>query len=313
MNPAEWLGEWIGAGLLGDYTLRHVALGSALLGVTGGVIGAFTMLRRQSLLGDAVAHAALPGVCLAFVLTGSKAPLWLLLGGGLSGWLGALAVLTVLKYTRLREDAALGTMLSALFGFGIALLTFIAGRGDANQAGLDKFLFGQAATIVAGDVAVMGGLAALGLGVVALLYKEFKLLSFDPTYAHTLGLPTGRLGTLLTSLAVIAVMVGLQVVGVVLMAAMLIAPAAAARQWTDRLGRMLALSALFGAAAGVFGALISAGSADLPTGPVIVVVASVVLLLSLLFAPRRGLLWARAASARRHRALRAALARGERP
>ncbi|SEJ84153.1 manganese/zinc/iron transport system permease protein [Deinococcus reticulitermitis] len=298
---------------LTDYTLRHVALGSALLGVTGGVIGAFTMLRRQSLLGDAVAHAALPGVCLAFLLTGSKAPLWLLLGGGLSGWLGALAVITVLKYTRLSEDAALGTMLSALFGFGIALLTFIAGSGNANQAGLDKFLFGQAATIVAADVAVMGVLAAAGLGTVALLFKEFKLLSFDSMYAHTLGYPTGRLGALLTSLTVIAVMVGLQIVGVVLMAAMLIAPAAAARQWTDRLGRMLLISAVFGALSGVIGALISASITNLPTGPVIVLVASGLLLLSLLFAPRRGLLWARGAALRRSRALREALGRGVRP
>ncbi|MBZ9749474.1 metal ABC transporter permease [Deinococcus sp. HMF7604] len=299
--------------LLTDYTLRNVALGSALLGVTGGVIGAFTMLRRQSLLGDALAHAALPGVCLAFLLTGSKAPLWLLLGGGLSGWLGALAVLGVLKYTRLSEDAALGTVLSGFFGFGITLLTLIAGSGDANQAGLDKFLFGQAATIVAGDVAVMAVMAALGLGLVALLFKEFKLLTFDPTYAHTLGFPTGRLGTLLTSLAVVAVMIGLQTVGVVLMAAMLIAPAAAARQWTDDLRRLLLLSGGFGALSGVLGALISATQANLPTGPVIILVASGVLLVSLFFAPRRGLLWAKFASRRRGRVLREAMVRGVRP
>ena len=304
MNPLE---------LFTDYTLRNVALGSALLGVTGGVIGAFTMLRRQSLLGDALAHAALPGVCLAFLLTGSKAPLWLLLGAGLSGWLGALAVITVLKYTRLSEDATLGTMLSAFFGFGIALLTYIAGSGDANQSGLDKFLFGQAATIVAADVTVMAALSAVGLGLVALLFKEFKLITFDPTYAHTLGYPTGRLGTLLTSLAVIAVMVGLQTVGVVLMAAMLIAPPAAARQWTDQLGRMLLLSAVFGALSGVIGAVISAGNANLPTGPVIIVVASALLLISLFFAPKRGLLWAKFASMKRGRELREAMRRGVRP
>ncbi|ACO47803.1 iron chelate uptake ABC transporter family permease subunit [Deinococcus deserti] len=290
--------------LLTDYTLRNVALGSALLGITGGVIGGFTMLRRQSLLGDAVAHAALPGVCLAFLLTGTKAPLWLLLGGGLSGWLGALAVLAVLRQTRLSEDAALGTVLSGFFGFGITLLTYIQGGDNANQAGLDKFLFGQAATIVAADVTTMAVLAAVGLGTVALLFKEFKLLSFDPTYAATLGYPTGRLGALLTSLAVVAVMIGLQTVGVVLMAAMLIAPPAAARQWTDHLGHMLGLSALFGAAAGVSGAVISAGTANLPTGPVIIVVASVLLLVSLLFAPRRGLVWAGLAHRRRAQALR---------
>ncbi len=299
--------------LFTDYTLRNVALGSALLGVTGGVVGGFTMLRRQSLLGDAVAHAALPGVCLAFLLTGSKAPLWLLLGGGLSGWLGALGVGLVLKYTRLNEDAALGTMLSAFFGFGIALLTFIAGSGNANQAGLDKFLFGQAATIVAGDVTVMALLSALALGTVWMLFKEFKLLTFDPAYAHTLGFPVERLGVVQTSLAVLAVVIGLQTVGVVLMAALLIAPPAAARQWTDNLGKMLLLSGLFGILSGVAGAVISASTANLPTGPVIVVVASMVLLISLFFAPKRGLLWSAFASAQRRKVLREAMQRGVRP
>ncbi|PNY79820.1 metal ABC transporter permease [Deinococcus koreensis] len=287
-----------------DYTLRNVALGSALLGITGGVIGAFAVLRRQSLLGDALAHAALPGIGLAFLVSGGKAPLWLLLGGGLSAWLAALAMLGVLRYTRLSEDAALGTMLASFFGFGIALLTFIQNGSNASQSGLDKFLFGQAATIVAADVRLMAVLAALALGTVTLLFKEFKLVSFDPAYAATLGFRSPLVGALLTSLAVVAVMIGLQSVGVVLMAAMLVAPAVAARQWTDHLGKLLLLSAAFGAASGVTGALVSAAAANLPTGPVVIVVISVIMILSLLFAPLRGLLWERVASARRDRGLR---------
>jgi manganese/zinc/iron transport system permease protein len=274
-----------------DYTLRNVALGSAMLGVIGGVLGAFAMLRRQSLLGDVLAHAALPGICLAFILTGSKVPLLLLLGGGLAGWLASLLVLAVLRNTRLPEDSALGVMLSSFFGFGIALLTFIQHGNNANQAGLDKFIFGQAATIVASDVLNFMALGGIALLVVALFYKEFKLLSFDPGYASSLGLPVRGLGTLLTSLTVLAVMVGLQTVGVVLMAAMLIAPAAAARQWTDRLETMIWLSALFGALAGVSGALISASRENLPTGPLIVLSISAILLVSLFFAPLRGLVW----------------------
>lgn len=287
-----------------DYTLRNVALGSALLGITGGVIGAFAVLRRQSLLGDALSHAALPGIGLAFLLSGGKAPLWLLLGGGLTAWLAALAMITVLRFTRLSEDAALGTMLASFFGFGIALLTFIQNGSNANQSGLDKFLFGQAATIVAADVILMALLAALALGTVMLLFKEFKLVSFDPAYAATLGLPAPLVGTLLTSLAVVAVMIGLQSVGVVLMAAMLVAPAVAARQWTDHLGKMLLLSAGFGAVSGVSGAVISAAVTNLPTGPLVIVAVSSIMLLSLLFAPLRGLLWARLSSARRDRDLR---------
>lgn len=273
---------------LTDYTLRNVTLGSALLGLVGGVLGTFAVLRRQSLLGDALAHAALPGLCLAFLLTGSKAPLALLIGGGLAGWVAALGVLAILRTTRLGEDAALGVTLSSFFGFGVTLLTFIQHGGDASQAGLDKFLFGQAATIIASDVltfAVLGGAALL---VVALLYKQFKLVTFDPDYAASLGLPVGPLGTLLTSLTVLAVMIGLQTVGVVLMAAMLIAPASAARQWTDRLSTMLILAGTFGAASGLIGALISSTREGLPTGPLVILAVSAITVVSLLFAPLRG-------------------------
>ncbi|MCX8088572.1 MAG: metal ABC transporter permease [Meiothermus ruber] len=274
-----------------DYTLRNVALGSAMLGVVGGVLGTFAVLRRQSLLGDVLAHAALPGICLAFILTGAKAPLILLVGGGLAGWLAAWLVLAVLRHSRLPEDSALGVMLSSFFGFGVALLTFIQHSNNASQAGLDQYIFGQAATILASDVLNFMVLGSIALLVVGLFYKEFKLLSFDPGYAHSLGLPVRGLNTLLTSLTVLAVMVGLQTVGVVLMAAMLIAPAAAARQWTDRLSHMIGLSALFGAMAGASGALISATRENLPTGPLVVLSMSAILLVSLFFAPLRGLVW----------------------
>ncbi|MDX2005515.1 MAG: iron chelate uptake ABC transporter family permease subunit [Meiothermus sp.] len=287
-----------------DYTLRNVALGSAMLGIIGGVLGAFAMLRRQSLLGDVLAHAALPGICLAFLLTGSKVPLVLLIGGGLAGWLASLLVLAVLRVSRLPEDSALGVMLSSFFGFGIALLTFIQGSDNANQAGLDRFIFGQAATIVASDVLTFAVLGGTALATVVLFYKEFKLLSFDPGYAASLGLPVPRLGVLLTSLTVLAVMVGLQTVGVVLMAAMLIAPAAAARQWTDKLDRMIWLSALFGALAGVSGAVISAIRENLPTGPLVILSVSAILVFSLFFAPLRGLFWDGLRAAQNRRRIR---------
>lgn len=287
-----------------DYTLRNVALGSALLGIIGGVLGTFAVLRRQSLLGDVLAHAALPGICLAFILSGSKAPLVLLLGGGAAGWLASLLVLALLRNSRLPEDSALGVMLSSFFGFGIALLTFIQNSDNANQAGLDKFIFGQAATIIASDVLTFAVLGGIALGMVALFYKEFKLLSFNPEYAASLGLPVRGLSTLLTSLTVLAVMVGLQTVGVVLMAAILIAPAAAARQWTDRLDRMILLSGVFGALAGVSGALISATRQNLPTGPLVILAVSAILLFSLFFAPLRGLVWEWVQGAQNRRRIR---------
>ena len=277
--------------LLFDYTLRNVALGSALLGIVSGVLGSFAVLRRQGLLGDTLAHAALPGVCLAFLFTGSKAPLVLLLGAALAGWVGTLILLLIVRQTRLSEDAALGIVLSTLFGLGIMLLTYLAKRNDANQAGLDSYLFGQAAALVERSVLTFALLGGVTLALVALFYKEFKLLTFDPDFAASLGFGTNRLAVLLTSLIVVAVVIGLQTVGVVLMAAMLIGPAAAARQWTNRLGVMIGLAALIGAASGVIGAVLSFQQDDLPTGPTIILTLTLFVALSLAFAPERGLVW----------------------
>jgi manganese/zinc/iron transport system permease protein len=276
--------------LVFDYTLRTVALGSATLGLVSGVLGAFAVLRRQSLLGDAISHAALPGIALAFLLTTSKAPLVLVLGAAFAGWAGTLAVMVAVRHTRIKQDAALGIVLSVFFGFGIMLLTFIQKLPQASQAGLDKFLFGQAATLVGRDVVTMAVLGALALFVVVLLWKEFKLLSFDPEFASSLGFPTGFLEVVLTSLIVVAIVVGLQTVGVVLMSAMIVAPAAAARQWTDRLHMMVVLSGFIGASVGLLGAVTSSVVPRLPTGPTIVVYVSAVVVLSLLFAPERGIL-----------------------
>jgi manganese/zinc/iron transport system permease protein len=287
-----------------DYTFRVVALGAATLGVVAGALGAFAVLRRQSLLGDAVSHAALPGVVLAFALTGTKAPLPLLLGAALAGWAAALVVMAIVRTTRVKYDAALGLVLSVFFGIGLVLLTDIQKRPDAAQAGLDRFLFGQAAGLLREDVITMALLGAPVLAALALLWKEFKLLAFDPAFGASLGYPMRLLDVVLTALLVVAIVVGLQTVGVVLMSAMVVAPAAAARQWTDRLGVMVPLSAFFGAAAGVAGAVVSSRVDRMPAGPTIVLCVTGVVVLSLLAAPNRGLVWRWLAEWRRRRRLR---------
>ena len=287
-----------------DYTLRTVALGSAVLGIVSGALGAYAVLRKQSLLGDAMSHAALPGIALAFMLTGSKMPLVLIVGAALAGWAATLFIMSIVSTTRVKYDSALGMVLSVFFGAGLVLLTIIQKRPDATQAGLDKFLFGQAAALLVRDVVTMAVLGGLSLLAVGALWKEFKLLSFDPEFASTLGFPIRALDIILTTLIVIAIVIGLQTVGVVLMSAMIVAPGASARQWTDRLGVMIALSALFGAIAGVTGAVISASVPRLPTGPTIVVCVSVIVIVSLLFAPRRGILWSRLRDRRRRGRLR---------
>lgn len=277
--------------LIYDYTLRTVALGAAVIGIVAGALGCFAVLRRQALVGDAMSHAALPGIALAYMLTGRKENLILLIGAAIAGWIATLAVMGIVRSSRVKFDSALGLVLSVFFGFGLMLLTFIQRKPDASQAGLDKFLFGQAATLIEEDVETMVALGGIALIVMLLLWKEFKLLSFDPDFAATIGYPVRAFDVLLTTLIVIAIVVGLQAVGVVLMSAMIVAPAAGARQWTNRLGIMVILAAIFGAIAGVAGATLSSTTERLPTGPTIVVCASVIVILSLLFAPNRGLIW----------------------
>lgn len=275
--------------LVFDYTLRTVAMGSAILGIVSGALGVFAVLRRQSLLGDSVSHTALPGIALAFLLTGSKAPLVMIIGAAVAGWIGTLFVLHIINNTPIKADGALGMILSVFFGFGLVLLTLIQKMPNSRQAGLEKFLFGQASALMVQDVVIMAILGGLSLLLVAILWKEFKMLSFDPEYAVSLGFPTRTITIILTTILVIAVVIGLQTVGVVLMSAMIVAPASAARQWTDRLGVMVVLSGLFGALAGVSGAVISSLTAKLPTGPTIVLCISAIVVISILFAPNRGL------------------------
>jgi manganese/zinc/iron transport system permease protein len=275
-----------------SFTARNVLLGASLLGLTGGVLGCFALLRRQSLFGDALAHAALPGICVGYLLTHSKEPAALFAGALIAGLIGSLTILLITRNSRIKQDTAIGMVLSVFFGVGIVLLTYIQKLPLGNQSGLDHFLFGQAATLLPRDIQVMAVIASVVAVVTALLYKELKLLCFDRDFADVIGLPSRRLEFLLTTMLVVVVVVGLQTVGVVLIVATLITPAAAARQWTESLGVMIVLAALIGGGSGAAGAVLSASVAGLPTGPVIVLFASAVLIVSLLVAPRRGLVWA---------------------
>lgn len=255
------------------------------------MLGSFAVLRKQSLLGDAISHAALPGIAIAFLITGAKDSNTLLLGALISGLIGTFWIRGIISKTHLKSDTALGLILSLFFGFGMLLLTFIQKQPNANQAGLDKYLFGQAATLVESDVWMMATVTGVCLIVLLLFWKEFKILLFDKDYAKTLGFNTKTIDVLITSFIVLAIVLGLQTVGVVLMSAMLLAPAAAARQWTNSLSKMVFLAAVFGAFSGVFGTAISASQNNLSTGPVIVLVAAVFVFVSFMFSPSRGLLF----------------------
>ncbi|MCH8467486.1 MAG: metal ABC transporter permease, partial [Roseinatronobacter sp.] len=261
----------------------------------------FAVLRRQSLLGDALAHAALPGICLGFILAGARDLSSILAGAFATGALAALAMMLIIRRSTLKTDAALGIVLSVFFAVGVVLLTFVQGQGNAASAGLATFLFGQAAAILRADLWVMAGVGLAALGVVLALWKEFKLVSFDPEFARVQGLPVFWLEAALTVLVALAIVMGLQLVGVVLMVALLIAPAAAARHCPRPRGPRVGLAALCGAAAGAGGALVRAHVRGLATGPVVVLIATGFVVISLLAAPGRGVIW-QALAARKARA-----------
>ncbi|MCY4537881.1 MAG: metal ABC transporter permease [Chloroflexi bacterium] len=283
------IGQWL-FGIRYTYTVRVVALGGSILGVISGALGCFAVLRRESLMGDALSHAALPGVAVAFLLAGRDLGV-LLIGAGIASWIALRFISALLSTTRLKQDAAMGIVLASWFAGGIALLAYIQSIPDASQAGLDRFIFGQAAAIIESDVLLISGAGAAVLLALGLFWKEFKLVTFDEEFAGANGFQVGLINTLLSTLIVIAIVLGLQLAGVILMVGMLIAPGIAARQWTQKLNHMVILAAFFGAFAGGVGAVISAIDADIPTGPMIIVVAFLLVMASITLAPGRGLLW----------------------
>jgi manganese/zinc/iron transport system permease protein len=273
--------------LLTDPTVRTVVLGAALLGLGSGALGVFALLRRQSLLGDTMAHAALPGVVVGYLLAGGRSLGAMLAGALVSGVLAALFALYLARATRVKSDAALGTSLSLGFAVGVVLLTVAQRQPGASHAGLDAFLFGQAAATLPSDLGVLAVVVTVALALVAVFWQHAKLTTFDPDFAAAAGLRVGWIEAGLTGLLALAIVIGLQLVGVVLMSAMVVAPAAAARQWSRSLGVMVVIAGAIGVFSAVAGALLSATASGLATGPVVVLVASAVVGVSFVLAPRR--------------------------
>jgi len=275
---------------INDYTLRIVALGSALLGMVSGVVGSFAVLKKQGLLGDAVSHAALPGIAIMFILLQTKSTEMFMLGALIAGLLATGLIVAIEKNTHIKTDSAMALVLSVFFGFGLVLLTYIQKIPNANQAGLDKFIFGQASTLLRKDIYTIMIIGAVLLFVIVLFWKEFKLVTFDSDYADSLGISSKKVSLLISSMIVISIIIGLQTVGVILMSAMLVAPGVAARQWTDKLSVMVVLAGIFGAISGVVGTVISSSIQKMPTGPSIVIIISLIVIGSIIFSPNRGLL-----------------------
>jgi manganese/zinc/iron transport system permease protein len=281
--------------LLADHQTRVVVGGAAMLGLTGGVVGVFALLRKRALLADALAHATLPGVAAAFLLVswmgGNGKRLPFLLAGAVVAALAAAAVVTGLRrYTRLKEDAILGVVLSVFFGAGVVLLSVIRKHPHGSAAGLEGFIFGKAASMTGADVMLIAGSAALVLLVVLVMFKELRLLCFDAEFSTSQGYSPRVLDALLMLLVIVVSVIGLQAVGLVLVIALLVIPAAAARLCTHRLSRMVALAGGFGAISGWVGSSASGMSKSLPSGASIVIAAASIFFVCLLTGPAQGVI-----------------------
>lgn len=272
-----------------SHNAQWVLFSAMILGTAAGIIGSFAYWKRQSLMSDALSHAALPGVVAGFMAVGTKSLPAMIAGAALSALLGAWLINGIRSSTRVKEDAAMGIVLSVFFGLGIMMLTFANRMANGNQSGLDSFIFGQAASMVRQDVWIMAVLASLIILVAATGFKEWKLFLFDSGFGQGLGLSVKGMNMLYMSLLVLVIVIGIQAVGVILMSALLIIPPVSARYWTNSFGRMVLLSGTFGGGAGLVGTYISTLGKGWPTGPFIVIAAACLFLISLLFGGSKGL------------------------
>ena len=281
--------------LRAGFNTNAVILGTTLLGVAAGVIGAFSLLRKRSLTADALAHATLPGIAGAFLiatalgLSGRSMPM-LMLGATVTGIIGVVGIHLILSHSRLREDAAIGIVLSVFFGVGIVLLSYVQQSSTGSGAGLNHYIYGQTAAMTRHDARLMGAIGVIAALIALVLLKEFTLVCFNEGFARAIGLPVWLIDSIMLALVVVVTVTGLQAVGLILIVAMLIIPPASARFWTDRLWRLVLVSAAIGGLSGYAGAAISSLLPNKPAGSVIVLVAGAIFAVSMLLAPKRGVL-----------------------
>lgn len=279
----------------GGFNTNVVLTGATLLGVAAGVVGVFALLRRRALMADALSHATLPGLAVAFLVavglgfSGRSLPV-LLFGAAVSGVLGLLCVQALVRHTRLREDAAIGVVLSVFFGAGVVVLSYVQNPANVRvpAAGLNGFIYGQAAAMRPADAALMGGIALVSVLAAAALLKEFAVVCFNDAFARVTGWPVTAIDLLMMALVVLVTVAGLQAVGLILVVSMLIIPPVAARFWTERLWVLVVLSGVFGGVSGYAGSVLSSIMPGLPAGAVIVLTSGVLFIGGMLLAPRRG-------------------------
>jgi len=271
-----------------DPIAQKVIIGVAIIGAVSGIVGTFSFLRKKTLLADAISHSVLPGICLGFMFVGTKDPIVLMSGALVIGWISVWLIDYLSGTTKLSEDTAIALVSTLFFAIGSVLLSVISKSQNAEQTGLKNFLFGKAATMTTFDIQVFTVISIVIIFIVLVFFKPFQLVCFNTEFAKSIGVKVKFIEFLLSTLTVMTVAIGIQAVGVVLMSALLIAPAASARYWTNRLSIMVILAALFGMLSSVIGVMLSTMKSNMPTGPWIVFALFAFTLLTLLFAPKKG-------------------------
>lgn len=268
-----------------DITILLICCGTGILGGLAGVVGSWLFLQRKSLFGDTIAHATLPGLTGIFLLTQIKHSGLLLLGGLCSALLATYAIHVIQQNSTLKKDTILGVILASSFGLGTIFLSKIQTMPNAHQAGLTKYLLGNPATMLFGDLIMIIAATLLTLCITIRYIKPYTIILFDTSYATTIGIEHNNISWIMLTAITITIVFGLQAIGIILMSALLINPAAAAYQWTKKFNNMMLLSALFGSFSTIIGTLVSCSVAHLPTGPVIVIIATIITCISMLCSP----------------------------
>lgn len=275
--------------IITQYSFIVVAIGTMLLAMATGIVGTISILKGQSLIGDAVGHASLPGIILAFMISGRKSSLILMLGAIVAGIVAFLLIQIISEGSKIEADTAMAVILSAMFGMGMVLKSYIQGNQKfqgASQSELASYIFGQAAYILREDVYIILTVSIISLALFILFYKEIKVYVFDMVYAYTIGINSRLTSLLIMIITMILIAAGLKAVGAILISSMLITPAVTGLQWSNSYEKVLVIAALTGAVSAFLGTFISSAVKGFSTGPSIILIMSVIALFSVLFAPR---------------------------
>lgn len=274
--------------VLGSYSFLIVALGTFILSAAAGSVGCVTVLKGQSLIGDAIGHAAFPGIVLAFMISLQKDPTILLLGAIFSGSIAFILIQVLRKSSKLDLDAILAVILSSFFGLGMVLKSHIQGNPNykgASQSGIQNYIFGQAAYIMSKDIKLILAVAIPSLIMLFLFYKEIKLFIFDEVYSQTIGLNTGLINGIILVMTMSLIAAGLKIVGAILISSLLIIPAITALQWSDKFSVVLLIAGLTGGISAIVGTYISTVYNGMSTGPTIILVMTIFAFFSILVGP----------------------------